>query len=139
MSAIVLIGQASWRIMEGMKAIGLGLCLVINLSACMSALPTTGLEGKVLRGPIQPVCQIGQPCDDAPFSADFLVQQNNSIVATFKSAEDGSFQVRLKPGNYTVVPGNDAPLMQPSLQAKPVEVGPVGLTKVELHFDTGIR
>ena len=117
----------------------LALALLVSLAACSSVSLTTGLEGKVLRGPIQPVCQIGQPCDDAPFSANFLVQQNSIIIATFRSAEDGSFQVRLKPGNYTVVPGSDAPLMQPSLQSKPVEVSPVGLSKVELHFDTGIR
>jgi hypothetical protein len=97
------------------------------------------LEGRVLRGPIQPVCQIGQPCDDVPFSANFEVQQNGNRVATFRSAEDGSFAVRLKPGNYSVVPGEDAPLVQPSIQVKPVEVSPGGFTKVELHFDTGIR
>lgn len=128
----------SWRIMGWMR-LYLAVCLLVSLAACWGAPPTTGLEGKVLRGPIQPVCQIGQICEDAPFSANFLVQQNNAIVATFRTGNDGKFVIRLNPGNYTVVPGNDAPLMQPSLQAKPVEVGPVGLSKVELHFDTGIR
>ena len=115
------------------------MCLLIGLAACLSVPPTTGLEGKVLRGPIQPVCQIGQTCDDAPFSANFLVQQNNFTIATFRSDDNGKFVIGLKPGSYTVVPSNDAPLMQPSLQVKPVEVGPTGLTQVELHFDTGIR
>ena len=34
----------------------------------------TGLEGMVRRGPIQPVCRVGEPCD-APFSAAFQAER----------------------------------------------------------------
>jgi hypothetical protein len=49
------------------------------------------------------------------------------------------FTVMLSPGSYTIVPAADAPLMSATSQAKTVVVGPVGLTTVQLEFDTGIR
>ena len=72
-------------------------------------------------------------------SASFDVRQNNRRVATFRSDTEGRFTVRLAPGTYVLVPAADAPLMQPSAQAKTVEVGAEGLTAVQLQFDTGIR
>jgi hypothetical protein len=98
----------------------------------------TGLEGVVRRGPTQPVCRVGEPCD-APFSAQFAVEQGGRVVATFASDSVGHFLIYLAPGSYTVVPAASAPLMSPGLQAREVVVGPSGLTHVELDFDTGIR
>jgi hypothetical protein len=99
---------------------------------------TTGLTGIITRGPITPVCMVNQSCD-APFSAHFSVRQGSRTVATFQSDSTGAFVVLLAPGNYTVVAGNDAPVISPSSQSKPVTVGPSGLTYVQLSFDTGIR
>jgi hypothetical protein len=100
--------------------------------------PTTGLTGTVLRGPITPVCQVDVACD-APFSAGFSVDRSGGAVAHFRSDAAGHFTVWLEPGMYTVVPDQDAPVTAPASQARPVTVGPVGLTDVELLFDTGIR
>jgi hypothetical protein len=99
---------------------------------------TTGLTGVVMRGPITPVCQVDVPCD-APFSATFTVQQNGRSVAQFHTDADGHFTVMLAPGNYTIVPASDAPIIAPQSQVKTVQVMPTGLTNVTLEFDTGIR
>lgn len=98
-----------------------------------------GLAGVVVRGPVQPVCQEGQSCDDEPFSAGFTVRRGGRTVGTFRSGTDGRFAVRLAPGAYTVVPDDDAPLLAPASQAKPVEVATGAVTTVRLAFDTGIR
>jgi hypothetical protein len=98
----------------------------------------TGLAGTVLRGPVQPVCMVGASCD-APFAATFGVYAGGEQVATFQSDAQGRFEVSLAPGVYLVVPGPNAPVISPSSQAKQVTVGPVGLTTVQLLFDTGIR
>jgi hypothetical protein len=98
----------------------------------------SALVGTVVRGPVQPVCQVGVQCD-APFSASFTVQQGDRVVATFRSDSQGHFEVRLAGGVYVVVPGPDAPIMLPGAQAKEVVVGSSGLTTVLLQFDTGIR
>jgi hypothetical protein len=98
----------------------------------------TTLAGTVMRGPVQPVCQVGVPCD-APFSAGFTVQQGDRVVASFRSDSQGHFEVRLAPGSYRIVPDADAPMISPKSQAKDVVVGASGTTTVLLHFDTGIR
>ena len=99
---------------------------------------TTGLTGTVLRGPITPVCRIEVPCD-APFSADFSVEQNGRAVSQFRSGQDGRFIVMLEPGQYRVVPAANAPIIFPASQAKTVDVLGRGLTEVRFTFDTGIR
>lgn len=113
--------------------------LVAIVVACTSPIAlTTGLTGTVQRGPVTPVCQVNEPCD-APFAASFEVRRNGRRVATFASDAEGRFTVALPPGTYLIVPSATAPLMNPSAQTKSVEVGPEGLTSVQLSFDTGIR
>jgi hypothetical protein len=103
-----------------------------------SSSPTTGLTGTVVRGPVTPVCRVDIPCD-APFSAGFIVERSGRQVAQFRSDSDGQFTVWLSPGGYRIIPGSDAPLLAPMLQARAVEVGAEGLTSIHLEFDTGIR
>lgn len=115
--------------------------LVAGSAACdgpISPTVDTGLTGVVVRGPVTPVCVADSPCD-APFSAAFDVYQNVRRVAGFTSDADGHFTVMLPAGAYRVIPSADAPIFQPATQVKTVEVGPVGLTEVQLQFDTGIR
>ena len=97
----------------------------------------TGLEGVVTRGPVTPVCRVGVPCD-APFSAGFTVLRGNAAVARFWSDSAGRYDVLLPPGGYDVMPDSGAPVW-PVGQAKAVAVGSVGMTRVDLAFDTGIR
>ena len=100
-----------------------------TIAGCASAGSTpstmTGLTGVVMRGPVTPVCRVDVPCD-APFSATFEVYQNSRRVARFQSDADGRFSVTLRPGMYRVIPGADAPIIQPPTQVKSVEVLPVG-------------
>ncbi len=90
----------------------------------------TGLVGTVVRGP---VCRVDVPCD-SPFSASFTVERGDRVVATFRSDSDGRFEVRLASGRYLVVPGADAPVIAPRIQAKEVMVGSDGKTMVVLPF-----
>ena len=96
------------------------------------------VDGRVVRGPIQPVCQVDISCD-APFSAGFSVRQGGDAVAHFQSDADGRFTVRLEPGVYLVVPDADAPIFSPRQQTKPLTIPDADSTTVELSFDTGIR
>ncbi len=118
--------------------IGAVLAVVTACNGPAAPGPTTGLTGVVLRGPIAPVCQENVACD-APFSAGFTVRQSGNTVAQFRSDAAGHFTVALQPGTYQVVPDPDAPVIAPASQAKTVTVGSVGLTQVQLEFDTGIR
>ena len=98
---------------------------------------TTGLKGIVTRGPVTPVCQVGVPCD-APFAAPFSVLAGQVVVARFSSDAAGFYEVLLAPGSYEVVADSTAPVW-PRGQPHPVTVEPLGLTHLDLQFDTGIR
>jgi hypothetical protein len=100
-----------------------------------SGLDVTGLEGTARRGPIQPVCREGEPCD-APLQAEFTLQQDGHVVARFASDSAGHFVVYAAPGVYLVVPDEVIGL---GLQTPEVTVQAEGLTHLDLSFDTGIR
>ena len=121
------------------SALTIGLASVIASAACANvATPSTGLVGAVVRGPVAPVCAEGMPCT-APFSAHFTVRLGSRVVASFQSDASGRYTVRLEPGTYRIVPGADAPIIDPASQSRTAIVGSSGLTTVDLEFDTGIR
>ena len=124
--------------MNRLAGILVAMTIVAGCSSDASAPPGTGLTGVVVRGPTQPVCQVDDPCE-APFAATFDVFRGGMRVTVFRSDAQGAFTVGLSPGNYRVVPRADAPILDPSGQAKDVVVGSEGLTAVALSFDTGIR
>jgi hypothetical protein len=99
---------------------------------------TTGFEGHVIRGPVEPVCLADRPCEE-PFAATFSVKRDGAQVAEFSSGADGYFLVFLEPGDYEIVPAAGAPISAPAQQSRAASVGETGLTRLELSFDTGIR
>jgi hypothetical protein len=100
-----------------------------------SYLDQTGLEGSIRQGPTQPVCEVDKPCD-AAVEAGFTLQRGGYDIAHFETDPAGHFVVYVEPGAYLLVP--DQPIGI-SPQTTEVTVGTVGLTHVELTFDTGIR
>ena len=119
------------------------LCLIFmalfGLFGCENIELTTGLEGTVYRGPINPVEMEGQ-VNDAPFSALFNVfNLNDKYIKSFSSNADGKFNVMLAPGDYKIIPDKSAPIMGAEFQVKEVTLDPAGITKLDLFFDTGIR
>jgi hypothetical protein len=88
------------------------------------------MSGVVFRGPIQPVCMAGAPCDE-PFAAGFTVQRHGFVVSRFDSDTEGRFSVELAPGTYLVVPDPEAPILDPEGQAREVALDEPGFTNVE--------
>src|SRR5680860_895801 len=118
---------------------GLIFMVLFGLFACENIELTTGLEGTVFRGPINPVEMEGQ-VNDAPFSALFNVYNlNDKHIKSFSSNADGKFNVMLAPGDYKIIPDKSARIMGAGFQVKEVTVDPVGITRQDLFFDTGIR
>jgi hypothetical protein len=123
----------------------LTLAAVVSLSLSCQAMDSpvadsSGIEGQVLRtntkpGPIRQ----GEPTE-VPFSATFRVlDAGGEEVLTFTTDEDGRFKVVLPPGDYTIVPAENAPVLRPATQKKPVTVKEGAFTELRLVFDTGMR
>jgi hypothetical protein len=123
------------------RNIGIILIVFFGFIACENNKEeiTTGLEGIVYRGPINPVAMDGQ-ANDAPFSALFRVYNlKNKLITSFSSNAAGEFMVMLAPGNYKIIPDKSAPIMSAESQVKEIIVNPIGITNMDLYFDTGIR
>jgi|CXWL01.1.fsa_nt_gi hypothetical protein len=117
-----------------------GVAWLTMITACTS--PTTAdtvaVDGTILRGPLQPVCQVGQPCD-GPLVAEFVVARNGRRVLSFRTDAAGRFAIALAPGSYSVTPSADAPIMGAGTVSQPLTVVAPETRGVTLQFDTGIR
>lgn len=112
--------------------------VVLGAGACGAlgpdGAPGLRLAGRVLRAPMATMfCVPVERCME-PFRASFGVYAGGTYVAGFQSDGQGRFSVRLPEGRYTVVPGDDAPLADPTSQQRSVRVGPDSLTEVTLLF-----
>ena len=114
--------------------------LLALLAACTSATGADAVlvDGTITRGPIQPVCQVDQPCD-GPLVADFVVARNGRAVLNFRTDATGHFSIALAPGSYQVIPSVDAPIMGAGTVSQPLTVVAPETRGVMLQFDTGIR
>ncbi len=123
----------------------LTLAAVVSLSLSCQAMDSpvadsSGIEGQVLRTNVKPgPVRQGEPTE-VPFSATFRVlDADGKEVLTFTTDEDGRFKVVLPPGDYTIVPAEDTPILRPSTQQKTVTVPKDAFTELRLVFDTGMR
>jgi hypothetical protein len=99
----------------------------------------SGIDGVISLSPSHP----GPIREDVPSAmpladAEFIVQEGERTVASFRTDDRGHFRVSLPPGHYTVS----------IKQRKPgigrygpfeAEVTPGRVTQVEWHCDTGMR
>ena len=102
----------------------------------------SGIEGKVVKGPMCPVERLDQPCPDKAVEAEIEIQgqddQDNKL--RIRSGKDGRFRIDLTPGKYTLTPispNPGAPPRAPGPQSVTVESGKY--TQVTIKYDSGIR
>lgn len=98
----------------------------------------SGIRGHVLYGPTCPVQRAGQNCT-RPYQATITVRRepSNIIVARVRSAGDGSFSLRLRPGRYVLQSQSGRPYPRSSPQT--VTVQSDHNTAVTIRYDSGIR
>ena len=107
-------------------------------AACGGAdAPSGGVQGRVTSGPTCPVEIQGSPCPPAVWTGTVRATASDGSVQDTTTGADGSYQLALQPGTYTVtpvVPGGGPPT------AKPVRtvVGD-SMQTLDLQVDSGIR
>lgn len=117
------------------------LLIVIAVTACSGnspATPDSGVEGKVVIGPVCPVEQQGESCPDRPYQAMLTVNNpNGEKIVQMETDEDGYFKIPLEPGNYILVPESEDLL--PFATEQPFTVTEGQYTQLTIAFDSGIR
>jgi hypothetical protein len=102
------------------------------------AAAVAGLHGIVMRGPIQPVCQVGKPCSEPAVGAVLVFSRNGREAARARAGVGGRYAVRLAPGFYAVRL-TTAPRIGSGLTPRQVRVRSGVDGRIDFDIDTGIR
>ena len=118
-----------------LAALSAALVAAVSLAAGGSG---SGVRGRVLYGPTCPVARLGQSCT-RPYQAWISVRlaRTGLLVTRVRSSVEGYFSVRLRAGEYVLVP--QAGRRFPPSQRQTVTVRPGRYTSVTVRFDSGIR
>ena len=124
-----------------MRVLGVSLvALVLGAGLAGAATPTavsSGLRGVVMRGPIKPVCDVSNSCEEPAVGQVLRFSRNGVVVARVKTGSRGWYRVALRPGRYSVTTPNRRPGM--GLQPELVRVPKGRVARVDFHLDTGIQ
>jgi hypothetical protein len=110
-------------------------------AGCVSPVPMdSGATGVAMQGPTCPVEQDppDPDCADRPYVGLLAVADDGDVVVTFMTADDGAFDVALRPGRYHVTNAPEAPQL-PSCSSEAFVVVAHAYTDVGVSCDTGIR
>ena len=118
---------------------GVALVLLAVLAGGSSAAGTnaSGLYGFVRRGPLQPVCVAGQPCDGPAKSVTLLFWRNGKVAGRTTTSKTGAYRIRLVPGVYGVRPTRAGIGRMP--EPRTARVVSSRFRRVDFFIDTGIR
>jgi hypothetical protein len=98
----------------------------------------TGLYGKVVISPAQPVCAVGESCT-APDKGDVLsFWLRGRRVASTRTTSEGRYRVALAPGRYTVRAKHGGPIGR-GLTPTHALVRRGRYARVNFSLDIGIR
>jgi hypothetical protein len=102
-------------------------------SAGAAAVPS-GVYGKVLRGPITPVCRVGTPCTAPASGAVLVFSRAGREQGRVRARKDGTYRITLPKGTYAV-------RVVPAHPLRPVSalVRAGRFRRVDFLIDTGIR
>ena len=117
-----------------------GLALLATLvfgSASAGGGTATGLRGKVMRGPTQPVCRVNDPCEEPARGVRLVFYRSGKAVARATTNQKGWYRVTLRPGRYTV--GTQNPRVSKNLTPKTATVPTSTVRRVDFDIDTGLR
>lgn len=98
---------------------------------------SSGLHGRVMRGPISPVCIAMQPCTAPAKGLTLVFSRHGRAVARTITNSDGWYRVTLARGLYTVAAGTSAANRR--LQPTQAQVLAGQSRRLDFSIDTGIR
>ena len=121
------------------KAVGLAVLatLVLGCGSAGGGTATGGLKGRVMRGPIMPVCRVGVPCDEPARGVKLIFSRSGKVAGRTTTNQKGYYRIVLGRGTYSVRTNRRAPekVPQPSRVSAPRD----RFKRVDFQIDTGIR
>jgi hypothetical protein len=109
---------------------------VLALAAPAGSTVSSGLVGKVSRGPITPVCRLGKPCS-APAAGVVLVFRRAGEIAQTRTNAWGRYRIGLAPGSWSASTARSR--LGRGLVPAQVQVVAGQVATVNFSIDTGIR
>jgi len=111
-----------------------------TLGASPASVCDSGIQGRVILGPLCPVERPGMVCS-RPLSATLRVNRaDGAFVATVRSDAQGRFALGVPVGSYTVLPQQLRPNSSlPYGRSVTVKVEAHAFTWIDIYYDTGIR
>jgi len=140
------------RLATRLALTGLALVAAVAIIGCQAILDpevTPSPQPSAVLSGIRGIVHLGPTCENAtraspciePYSADLVIlDSDDNVIARVRSGEDGTFELTLPPGIYTIQPvppsnGDQFPTGDPVS----VVVGDQAYTEIGVDFDTGIR
>jgi hypothetical protein len=99
---------------------------------------TSGLRGVVMRGPIKPVCDESDPCEEPAAGVVLRFERANVPVVRVRTGSAGGYRVKLRPGRYAVTTPS-RPRVGTGLTPRFVRVPTGRVARVDFHLDTGLQ
>ncbi len=109
--------------------------VILNIINSILAL-NSGIEGKIIYGPTEPVCTINEPCSN-PYTGEVLIKSKYLAITlkTFETNDKGEFKVNYQPGTYYL----ETKQKFISSCRQLVNVEKNKFTNITLDCDSGIR
>jgi hypothetical protein len=98
---------------------------------------TSGLAGRVWRGPTTPLCRVNQRCEEPAAGVKLVFYRSSKVFGQATTNQRGWYRITLSPGAYTV--RTNKPAFQKVPQPHRVSVASTRYKRVDFHIDTGIR
>lgn len=124
-------------LLRGAAAVASVATVTFALAATAAGTTRSGLYGAVTRGPTQPVCRVGEPCDEPAAGATLVFFRHGRRIARIRANDQGRYRVTLRPGRYAV--RTTAQSIGRGVDPSLVTVSRGRYTRVNFSIDTGIR
>jgi hypothetical protein len=98
---------------------------------------SSGLYGKVLISPAEPVCRQGEPCGRPAAGYTLVFSDNGEIAGRTKTDKQGHYRIELGPGRYTIGLPSERAIKGFTPPAATVPSG--RYAKLDFSLDIGIR
>lgn len=98
-----------------------------------------GFYGTLYRGPISPVCRIGQPCEAPAPNVTLIFARPGAAAIRVKTGQDGKYRVLMPAAVYSVDTDARGPTKGKAPFPARVKVRLGHVDKLDFRIDTGIR